>query len=888
MRLGKLIKENFRWTLDKDYFMDLSAQPTSEKQLVFQLQKLAEQQFPLLKPIETNRTEFCLNSVALSFASDNLQKQIKSMFDGYWQSYLRLREKFSKQYMLFPADEQKTRLEKIAELLTKSTQFCADAESMGSIKNHIENLFGLSDREKKYLDDAVALYKVKFYCMAARSAFASLPFAERHIAALIGSTDLIRSVYRANDYYSRALFRGGTLFSAIDCLANSSVFAAGKKTGIETAVKFFSAKRNVFDTFCFHKYGKKTAGFQSVTKSLAVTMQYFLRGKCEIRRFTVENRGKAARKLTAEIRFGVSDASQATYFKTDRSHCLGISGSAGIYSALTVVEGNCAVNTRYDNGRVIYPQRIPSGSSVCFDVVTAYSSDIEGLTEAIEELDCYGATECPYSSDTAEEGDLYTEKLHVSPANGLIGSDAPARADILDFSYQFGNSDVATFADNGGHSATLLKGFVFGTSGESYYAVTHGKAVKLNVGEFSVFQNGMTYSKTIGTQRCSTEISHGEGKTARISLTEKSRILAYFPLEERSDITFDGKTFTVKSAKRSFSVCCFGKIESFTTNAIECNTDRLRYRLSGDLDGGRCIAVCFAPSNTAGTRIISAEAAPQEKPIVKESLISTYLNYINSKNTFCLENRLKKADALTLAAICYTNPDYVKKYVSSLAQNEQYLSRGETEYYDNTGKLKKYVDKTLLPLAALYFATLSNDVSVFSDEVKNYTEKVMYTDSVNGKQLCVKALALKKMSQLDCFDKVRALIEYTNVKKIISSDKDLNKYAQAVGASAMCNPSKQRLKDLCNQFDIPRAWYYVSQIENLYGVSINCGRLTVRPNVSAENKLEQFALNLCGKRIDTVFSKGSVQSMSVNGVTCFQGFDPSALKHDDNTLVVRY
>ena len=126
------------------------------------------------------------------------------------------------------------------------------------------------------------------------------------------------------------------------------------------------------------------------------------------------------------------------------------------------------------------------------------------------------------------------------------------------------------------------------------------------------------------------------------------------------------------------------------------------------------------------------------------------------------------------------------------------------------------------------------------------------------------------------------------MKKQISNDSKLYGYAQAIGALPMINPSKARLKDLCNKYGIEKCWYYVSQLENLYGLTISPGKLNVCPKVTAENVLEQLALNINGRRIDTTFAKSTVQSMTLNGMQCFQPFCPASLKKVNNELVVRY
>ena len=181
-----------------------------------------------------------------------------------------------------------------------------------------------------------------------------------------------------------------------------------------------------------------------------------------------------------------------------------------------------------------------------------------------------------------------------------------------------------------------------------------------------------------------------------------------------------------------------------------------------------------------------------------------------------------------------------------------------------------------------------NLVGELPEEMIKTVNGILLSDDFSDKELCVKALALKRAATIKGFDRVRCLIEYNNLKKQICAQPKLYAYAQAIGAVPLANPSKQRLKDLCNQHDVGKSWYYVSQLENLYGLNISAGKLHIAPKVTAENVLEQFALNIAGKRIDTTFAKASVQSMTLNGTQCFQPFYPSSLKNTENELIVRY
>ena len=203
-----------------------------------------------------------------------------------------------------------------------------------------------------------------------------------------------------------------------------------------------------------------------------------------------------------------------------------------------------------------------------------------------------------------------------------------------------------------------------------------------------------------------------------------------------------------------------------------------------------------------------------------------------------------------------------------------------------SGRIKAYEDKTAFPLAYAYYRNLVGDDLPAS--FLNAVNGVIFNEDFTGKDICIKALVLKKLAQLNTDDKVRYLVEYNKLKKQISCDSKLYAYAQAIGAIPMISPSKARLKDLCNQYDIPKSWYYVSQLENLYGLKIFAGKLQVSPSVTTENVLEQLALNIDGKRIDTTFAKSTVKSMTLNGMQCFQPFCAAQLKNADNQLVVHY
>ena len=225
----------------------------------------------------------------------------------------------------------------------------------------------------------------------------------------------------------------------------------------------------------------------------------------------------------------------------------------------------------------------------------------------------------------------------------------------------------------------------------------------------------------------------------------------------------------------------------------------------------------------------------------------------------------------------------MRYYVTNLQ-----LCRNSARYYDADGKMQTVQNKLLFALPIVYYANLVADDAFPGEQQINAAQEILLTEEFSGREICVKALALRKATKLTSFDRTKCAVEYAKVKKQICEDNTLYAYAQAIGAVDMTNPSKQRLRDLCGKLCIPKNWYYVSQIENLYGMNYSVGRLSFAPRVSADNVLEQISLSIDGRRISTTFKRSNVQSMTLNGVTHFQPFCPSSLKQTDNTLVVTY
>ncbi len=378
-------------------------------------------------------------------------------------------------------------------------------------------------------------------------------------------------------------------------------------------------------------------------------------------------------------------------------------------------------------------------------------------------------------------------------------------------------------------------------------------------------------------------IAHRHAKHYTISSNGTGGVLMIMPLEQLSTVTQLDNAFDITSTGRHFVLTYTGKLQCFTTNSIECNSHRLRRRLSNDCSAGNCLVLNFAKCNTLEIEITNCNKLPIGKAVVKESLLSTYLNYMNNKNIYLTVNKLRAVNALTLSAMVYTNSNYVWQYLQQMEAQDACYS-GSSYYYDTNRHMVSCQDDMTYALALLYYATVTGNVSVLTPERIGTIQNILYSYHGDGVQLCVVALALKKLSRLN-IDKVRALVEYTAVKKLIMSNKNLYAYAQAIGALPMVNASKQRLKSLVNIHNIPRCFYYVSQLENIYGIELIGNKLRVRPSTDDTTSLEQLLLRVGDKSISTIFDKGDNYSLLLNGLQCYSGVDVAQLPAD-NTLLV--
>ena len=866
MKFTTFIAENVRWNVTKNPFGHLWATTTTQEGLYSQLKMLGERYYHERAKVGIAQTEFCLNSIALQKPTTPYQKQVLQHFDGFWQRYLRLKNIFQRD-VTFPANGS-TRIEQITQLIAKCTAFCIDNEQLKDILHDCKYLVELCDREVEYLPLVVDLCKINYYCAIAKQVFCKNPLAEIAFAKLFCNNTIQQLANTQN--YAQTHYKCANLLAMCDVLSNSALQFDGENVDISHKMLFYKCGRNIFDTFCQHQFFTNCAQFASDFNRGKITQNYFLQDGCEVRKNTILHTGKSKCKFVVDL---LVECNGNMLAQTQGALCFATSKH---YVALAVVVNNSLAKCKVLGNIVTLEFTLEPNEQITFDVVTIVDESYEKVTNKLATLGYFGATRCSQLCGPAIQVQ-YTTPLALTASSNCFRSLQPQQSKRLNFTHQLGSDDVATFVDGMGNATTLLKGFVFGMGGEKVYAVYSGRFCQINCGKF-LLDGKLTYQK----QKSKCVVEHGEGKRVATCHATPQKTVFYLPFERKSTVTFTNNTFFVTDGLRKYNIRCCGQVESYTTSAMEFSPYRLRYKFSGNLTEGNCLAICFAPDFQCSIAICSQDVTPPITPLVQESLVSTYLNYVNGKEVFCLNNFLKRPHPLALASVVYTNPQFVRMYLQNLWQSMQ-----QPMYYDQSGKLQKYNSTWLFPLACIYYATLNKHQDFPTKEIKSYLNTQLLSAKCSGTDLVLQALCLKKASQIDGFDKVKCLVKFASLQTEIANSNKLSDYAQIVGVLPLQNATKEHLKNLCSHWEIPKNWYYVSQLENLYGLHLVGTSLRVCPTAQQE-QLEEFALNFDGKRIYTSFTKGSVQCMTLNGTQYHQPFDPYSLKVTENTLVVSY
>ncbi len=882
----RYIVDNAKWCINKQYFVHLLGHGMSCEQLECELLALtagyrhSEQSGALA----VNDVRFALNDNAMTTHRHQWAYGLSSLYATYWNLFVALSSRLSG--VQLPGNGSRVRIDAVVELYMRATQNHRDDILWGWYKDIVTDSLSLTARELAYIDDVLLLYRCMYYCAVCRNV--ATTNSDRYMCCLSADRQP-SSVLENNDSYSNMTYNGG-IQTVIDCFGASAVMLGASVIDSSMSLDISANGRNVLDTFTQHLYGDSMSQFASRTKSISVSMRYMLKRCSEVRTVDIVGGVRSQQRYSVNVHATVKGIVQS--FTINNCHCMCVGGSASYYVSYALVDSKYNIvssGNLTDNGcgvdiDITHSMLLGNGQRGRVHIVAMYGNCLRDITDQIERIQRIGYCDRePFECNSAK-GRQYEVVTNVTPCSNMYVGDKGGSIKRHNYTYQFGDSDISTLLDNEGNGCTMLEGFVFGASEKVYY-YKGNKITAINCGKFAINANGYSHSHTIGNDSVSFEVEHRHAKVYTVDMPRGGGVLFVLPLEQHSKVSAIDGGFDVVSNSRHFVVRYTGKLDSFTTNSIECSSRRLRRHLSGDCSVGDSLAMSFVGGNKLQVEIVNCNKLPLGRAVVRQSLLSTYHNYINNKNIYLAVNKLRPVDALMLASMVYTNSNYVWQYLIGMEQGCSCES-GISYYYNNSMHMASSSSSMTYPLALLYYATVTGNVEVLTTERIGRLQYMLYEQegSTDSRHICLVALALKKLSKLN-IDKVNVLINYTNIKKAIMANKDSYAYAQAIGAVPMVNASKQRLKSLVAQHNIPKCFYYVSQLENLYGIELVGNRLNVSPSVSSG--LEQLLLQVGNRKIDTTFDNMSGKTMAIDGYKCSHGVDVSQLDQDSqHTLVV--
>lgn len=847
MKPAQYLLNNIKWTFSRtDY--SLVGTPSTPTELLHNLQTYCQglQPTQILRPT-CDFARFSLNQVFLSKPTNDGTRHLKTLY-FHFANKLSNAEKVLQDAPALPAQDGQIVVEALAKNFVKATQGPKESRLWSDYCQQAQQYLCLSQQEVQYLNAFYDVYSCLYYATLYKLAKKDDKLLQ--ICNFTSNFDLVLHKWIPNDYYARNFYKTSRLFSALDCFCNSATIFDGNRTDVVLNVRFNLNKRNVFDTFTQHKFGKKSANFRAQARSLSVVGHYHCYKNYEVRSYLVSNGKSAKGSLECLLRLDVGG--KATHFTHSDTCCF---AKDRLYVAVCCfVDGkHVSINPIVSSQHLATKSKSTIAIQGCtkqshlVQFVTMYASNVEELTQSIATAHQIGFANAFAYSDVFTDGEVSTAATNLTLAcSNLYENQPTSPTKPAKMCYQMGDVGVATLVDNLGNNATLINGFV-ANGGEGVYVVGGGKITKLNCGGGQISQDNLVYLSPNGELA----LSHVKGeKIYKVTTPKLCGVLFLLPLEEHSKVSPIAGGFVVSSLSRSFTIKHNGVVDSITTNALECNPSRLRCKLSGDLSSGTTLALSFCKTTSLQICVQSNNLPATEIPVVSGDNYSKQLNLCNQRIVFALTNSLSLPQPLSLAATAYTHPHWLKNYLNCAVNNNF-----EYRFYNADGKKRYKRDVTSTLFGALWLALVGFDTKLL-DSLLPHTKEVL-----DG-NLCLayKALLVKKLADLG-INKVSNILQLAEYKKQIAKDKDSLSLAQAVGAIALNYPSVQRLADLTKQHKLPPSWQYVAYYEVLCKLQLAGGKVAVKPTPSAQGFVaDNFVVRLTDKQVQLKFVPSKIPS----------------------------
>ncbi|MEG1706206.1 MAG: hypothetical protein RR291_01765, partial [Clostridia bacterium] len=792
---------NLKWTFKKDYYNYLGAENYSKAQIYKALSTLASESliYDMNGVIDTDTIEFYLNSIKLSRPITRLEEYCISKTDNYLDMLFSVKRKLNGKNN-FSAIKGKCRIETVVDFIVAHTHFALSREDITSIKEDCFKMFGFSESEIAHFDTLYTLARCKFFTLTANKIMSQDADGEEYLAQLLRQNTMLETFwFSGNDRYSYIMERCGKLSSKVDCLSNSEVRLNGSKF-LDNSLQLYvdGAFGNVFDTFTEHKYADNLCIYRYVGKALTVNMKMFLVGNTEVRNYTFTNNYNTKVKYTVSAKCAVCyDGKMADFELAELNNfaCVkaGNSDARQVY-ALAVIENNETkiLKNSFTNNEVCsqllsqFSIEIESKKDCSFSVVSLFLTDATRLIEEVGAISRVG-----YCTDRKVfyglKKEIYAGRELKVRGESRLKVDRSALSlpySKTDFVYQFGEGNLSAMLDKSGNLTTLLFGFLTQLlGGESVYILSKNALHLQNGKNYCLHDDGVCYDYLCEDFCSKLQVNMLGEKSFELSCdcAQKCKVIFDLKFCDKYSVKIDRNVFSFSNNDRTFSVGIFGDIETFTCDKSEFTSDKPRISLQKNTTVGDGLTVVMQLNkgqNNVKFTLFTDMSAVEPKPLLSESLISTYLNYFNDKSVYCIKNKLVRLDALTLAGITYTNSAFVKEKIETLSTNG-YLFNKKTYFYNEYGKLVPYTDAFTLSLSLLYYVILTGDRKFLTKFNLNYLmDKLINSEYSDGRDKCLQALCLRKLIQLD-INRLTAIERYERLKTEIMQQPDNYRYAQA-------------------------------------------------------------------------------------------------------------
>ncbi|MEG1527992.1 MAG: hypothetical protein RR248_03980 [Clostridia bacterium] len=910
MKALKYLYWNMLWAFGKKNFDILPKnQLLSYQEIIDGLSVFAQEQSFGANTINLYFVEFALNSLKFN----DCNKLIKFLSNHFEE--MKAKFELAKANLVgktFQLINGVTRLETICNFLVKNTCCALSDAEYAKIKSFCVTAFGLSLKEIRSFDAVYDVEKIKLYCEIVKLCLSGSSKAEELTCKLFNVDNKLAFTQFKPSEDKYCVIEKGDIKAKIDTLGASYLtycqrdmsypFESSHCNGVQLRIYEGKCISGLYNEY---KFSDILCMFRQTTLGIENTLKISYINNGEIRRYKLKNLYSKSRKLDLEVSlFPYAEDNVGILM----SECINVGGSTCVeinaegkkyYCALTVFVGGKKINCKenYESNKyccsltLSNTQLVKKLSTLDVVIVTTYAN-------SLEKLDIDKANSVGYLTDNNMFADIADTKEYDYPQKqicGILGQNTlTLRAKPIEkvaylplFSYidcmRFG--EYATYLiDKFGRNSSLNVGYLTKQDGEKIYLYYGNNVVCLTDCNYSLSQEGATYYFCDKSIQARLLIKFEKVKSYKVEvkrLKEDLKVYVLLALNFAKVALFEkveGKFVGKNCLNVNSSSQCLG----YSTNNLAFDILSYTLRLDNMLQASKNLFVAFKCDQICQIDLEIPCEKIEIAPIFSSNIVAERLNYLAQKNMYALKDKLHAPTALATASCVFISQEFVKNYLFDCASNGYLLSNTLT-YCDSTGRLRLFQDKWLLTLGVMYYTTYYNDYSLLDNkQINEHCLSRLQSCNVSWFELPYQLLALKKAVKI-FKDNLSLMCKYTTL--VSSLDAKQREICELIGAVEPSICSQSYFKSLYTKHltRIDKCWYYVSLLENLYGIKVANDSLQVKCNATQE--LDQVLVELSNSSFAIKYDLSS-RGTKLNGVNINSSFDYKSVKQENSQIVV--